>query len=53
MKKNNIEVIKDKKSKTFILYKTDSEGFHHAIFLTPREIDDAIELLAALSCYLH
>jgi hypothetical protein len=48
MRKNNIEVIKDKKSKTFILYKTDSEGFHHAIFLTPREIDDAIELLSTL-----
>ena len=48
MKKNNIEVITDRKSKTFILYKTDSEGFHHVIFLTPQEIDDAIELLSAL-----
>lgn len=34
----NVEVIADKKSNNFIIYKTDSEGFHHSIFLTPEEM---------------
>jgi hypothetical protein len=34
----NVEVVADKKSNNFIIYKTDSEGFHHSIFLTPEEM---------------
>jgi hypothetical protein len=34
----NVEVVADKKSNNFIIYKTDREGFHHSIFLTPEEM---------------
>jgi hypothetical protein len=35
-----IEITKDKKSPTYIITKTDSEGFHHQINVTPEEVLD-------------
>jgi hypothetical protein len=44
----NVEVVADKKSNNFIIYKTDSEGFHHSIFLTPEEMFALKNILNAI-----
>lgn len=39
-----IELNKDKKSPTWILTKTDSEGYHRQLNLTKEELDDLVML---------
>ena len=41
-----IDIKRDSKSDTFILTKTDSDGFHRQINLTYEEIDTLMELLS-------
>ncbi len=40
-----IEISKDSKSATWILTKTDGEGFHHQMNLTQQELDSLAEIL--------
>ena len=35
-----IEITKDKKSPTWIIAKTDAEGFHHQLSITTEELFD-------------
>ena len=39
-----IEINKDSKSETWILTKTDSEGFHHQIHVTEEELNEIAEV---------
>ena len=39
-----IELTKDKKSPTWILTKTDNEGFHRQVNLTSEELDSLVAL---------
>lgn len=38
MNRDNIYISKDGKSSTFVIQKTDKEGFHHSIFVTKSEL---------------
>ena len=38
MNRDNICISKDGKSSTFVIQKTDKEGFHHSIFITKSEL---------------
>ena len=40
-----IEIKKDRKSPTWIITKTDSEGFHHQLNLTAEEMDELKKLI--------
>lgn len=40
-----IDIKKDNKSPTWIITKTDSEGFHHQVNLTKEEMRDLMSLL--------
>ena len=40
-----IEIRKDRKSATWILTKTDGEGFHHQVNLTQEELYSLAEIL--------
>lgn len=42
-----VEIKKDKKSPTWILTKTDNEGFHRQVNLTAEELDDLVKLWQA------
>lgn len=35
-----IDITKDKKSKTYVITKTDNEGFHHQLHLTFVELSE-------------
>lgn len=39
---NMIDIKKDTKSATYIITKTDSEGFHHQLNVTAEEIEELI-----------
>ena len=39
-----VEIRKDRKSPTWIVTKTDNEGFHRQINLTADEMDDLVRL---------
>lgn len=43
-----IEIKKDKKSPTWIITKTDTEGFHHQMNVTSEEIKELVILLKDL-----
>ena len=42
-----VEIKKDKNSPTWILTKTDNEGFHRQVNLTAEELDDLVKLWQA------
>lgn len=43
-----IDIKKDKKSSTWIITKTDSEGFHHQINLTKEEMGQLLCILVEI-----
>lgn len=43
-----IEISKDKKSPTWIITKTDAEGFHHQLALTEDELNNLLNLLLVI-----
>jgi len=43
-----VEITKDKKSPVYIITKTDKEGFHHQLHLTPGEMKELIDALLNL-----
>ena len=45
-----VELKKDKKSVTWILTKTDGEGFHRQLNLTREELDELTRIWHILSC---
>lgn len=44
-RKTNIELSKDGKSSMYILTKIDSEGFHHSIFVSKKELVEILKLI--------
>ena len=44
-----VELHKDKKSPTWILTKTDSEGFHRQVNLTEDELNHLVEIWASVN----
>lgn len=43
-----VDIKKDSKSSTWVITKTDSEGFHHQVNLTNEEMRDLMSLLAQI-----
>lgn len=39
-----VELTKDKKSSTWILTRTDNEGFHRQVNLTAEELNDLVKM---------
>lgn len=48
MNTGNIQIVKDKKSECYFIYKIDNEGFHHSLQLTYnelRQVKEKIQLI--------
>lgn len=49
--KVEIDITKDRKSSTWIITKTDSEGFHHQLNLTTQEMDELTDKWREIKTY--
>lgn len=49
----NIELKDDKKGNNFWIYKIDSEGYHHALNLTPKELTYLKEIINYMEKHLE